>query len=341
MKVIQSQASGSYFLFPQEPAYTNISSLKDWDFDTFATHTNILMDDFVDFLQPYYDVYMHDRCKPFYNLSLAYNTMTGDKKFRFLLITMDDEDRVFVPYKVIQILKTKQIRFFGLPISKNCIKENEEMVFKSLNNLSFSRFVLTSEAIKEEKERLIEYDDYFYTLDDKSSIYKTSKYRSKNYINKLLSDPDVRITFGSTPNTLSFSSLRQAWKDGMLEHGSSVSTVSDKHFTHITASHNVYLRFLCIYHCDSLVSLQVFLCNEKYNYADCLYIHHLWKSANDTQRKILSSIVEIQKYLSWEYLYSRMGITRVYLAGCRPSEHRLLTHKERISDGKIEYYITK
>jgi hypothetical protein len=49
--------------------------------------------------------------------------------------------------------------------------------------------------------------------------------------------------------------------------------------------------------------------------------------------------VEIQKYLSWEHLYNHNGITHVYMAGCRPSEHRLLAHKKRISDGKVEYFI--
>lgn len=328
-----------YSMFPQVPKHTHISALYGLDFRWFATHTNMLTDEYADVLQPYYDEYVRNGCKPFYNLSLAYNTMTDDRKFRFLLVTTDAGDEVFVPYKVIQILKTRQIRFFGFPMSKNKIAYNEKNVFEKLRNLDFTRFVFTSEKTTGKVSRIVEYDDYFYTLDDKTATYGTSRYRSKNYINKLLNDPDVRITFGVTPDNVAFDELRKAWKIGMNERGSFVSTVDDRHFAHITSSHNIDLRYLCVYHRDVLVSLQVFLCNATFQYADCLYIHHLWQSDDEARRKILGNIVEIQKYLSWEHLYNHNGITHVYIAGCRPSEHRLLAHKERISDGKVEYFI--
>lgn len=328
-----------YSLFPHIPTHTHLSALDGLDFRWFASNTNFLTDDYADVLQPYYDEYVRNGRKPFYNLSLAYNTMTDDKKFRFLLVTTEAGDEVFIPYKVIQILKTRQIRFFGFPMSKNKIKYNEKIVFEKLNNLDFTRFVFTSEKITGKVSRIVEYDDYYYTLNDKTAIYGTSRYRSKNYINKLLKDPNVRITFSVMPNNAAFDELRDKWKAGMTERGSFVSIVHDRHFAHITQSHHIDLRYLCIYYRDVLVSLQVFLCNATFQYADCLFIHHLWKSEDETIRKILGNIVEIQKYLSWEYLYNRGGITRIYLAGCRPSEHRLLAHKERISDSKVEYFI--
>jgi hypothetical protein len=180
--------------------------------------------------------------------------------------------------------------------------------------------VFTSEKITSKVNRIVEYDDYFYTLDDKTATYGTSRYRSKNYINKLLNDPDVRITFGVTPDNVAFDELRKAWKTGMTERGSFVSTVEDRHFAHITASHNIDLRFLCIYHRDVLVSLQVFLCNATFQYADCLYIHHLWQSDDEVRRKSLEISLKYKSIFHGN-IYTIITVlhTSIWLVAVRPS----------------------
>ena len=302
----------------------NVMETLDKDFSWFASNPNILNNDYADKVKPFYE----RAGKPFYNLSLDYNTMTKDSKFRFLLID-EGEDKVFAPYKVIQLMKTKQIRFFGFPISEISNKANEQKVFDALKKLPFVKFVF-SEKISG-ASRQTEYDDYFYELDNPK--FATSRYRSKNYINKLLANPDVQIAFTQAPYNAAFQELRKAWKEGMEARGSKVSPVSDRCFTNIINSRNKNLRFISVFYKGKLLSLQVFLLKEAY--ADLLYIHHLWKGE---EKRILSNIVEIQKYLSWKFLFEQ-GVERVYLAGCRPTEHRLLKHKQRTCDGRIEYYL--
>lgn len=328
-------------IIPQVPNTVHFDYIKTLDFARLAQNTNVLDENFSCALKEYYDKYTKKNGKPFYNLSLSYNSIMNDKRFRFLLIDVNDS-RVFIPYKVIQILKTKQIRFFGFPISNNSNKESETLVYDELRKLEFCRFVLSNDShIVRGYKRLVEYDDYYYALKDKRVLYQSSKYRSKNYINKIMRNNDVCITFGVNPNETVFLELRDKWKIGMASNGSFVSSTNDKHFASMLTSRHIDLRFLCIYYKGELLSLQVFLCNSKFQYADCLYIHHLWKAQgdNDVKKRILGNIVEIQKFLSFEYLYKKSGIDRIYLAGCRPSEHRLLAHKERISDDKIEYFI--
>lgn len=294
------------------------------NFRWFASNMNMLNNDYADKIKQFYERID----KPFYNLSLDYNTMTKESKFRFLLISIGD-DKVFAPYKVIQLMKTKQIRFFGFPISESKNESNERKVFEALKKMPFIKFVFTERISG--ASRLPEYDDYLYDLDNPK--FATSRYRSKNYINKLLSNPDVQIAFTESPYNAAFQELRKAWKLGMEARGSKVSTSSDRCFTNIINSRNKNLRFISVFYKDKLLSLQVFLIHEVY--ADLLYIHHLWMGE---EKGILSNIVEIQKYLSWKFLFEQ-GIKRIYLAGCRPTEHRLLKHKQRICDGKIEYYL--
>ena len=335
------------YLFSKEVVRIDDEKLSTLCFDDFKTMANILNDDYSEYLADYYNQYELDGVKPFYNTSLSYNSITHEKKFRFIIVLLND-DEVFVPYKVIQIVKTKQIRFFGFPVSKSRSIVNVKRVFYELSKMDFTRFVFayvdinkTKSVIPNNAERIVEYYDFYYSICGITK-YKTSKYRSKNYINKLFNDDNISISCSSQPNVNSFCELREKWKNGMVERGHIVPSTSDDCFKKIIKSQNSDLRFICIYYKKSLISLQVFLCNEKFGYADCLYILHLWDNESIVPlMRILNNIVEIQKYLSWLFLYENNSgtIKRIYIAGCRPTEKRLLAHKEKMSDGVIEYFI--
>jgi hypothetical protein len=64
-----------------------------------------------------------------------------------------------------------------------------------------------------------------------------------------------------------------------------------------------------------------------------------YEQYDETTDMILKNITKIQNFYAWVFLYKNAGIKTMYLAGCRPSERRLLAHKNNICDGKIEYYI--
>lgn len=346
--------STTVFLFEnvnQQPQFIcDLQELENSDFTFFAKNTNIMNDDFSNSLNPFISKYLLNGIKPFYHLSLKYNTISKSNKFRFIIVKFN-RDIVFVPYKIIQIIKTKQIRFFYFPISINSNKDNSDKVFDILIKKNFVSFVVTESELNDIEirrnylsiKRLFEYDDYFYQLDNKQH-YLTGKYRSKNYINKLLNSQNVKIQFQDicdTKTTNDIFDLRNIWANGMEERGSVISKDSDSLFNFFCRSNDTNIKKILIYFNGTLISLKVFLCDFERCYADCIYIHHFWESDNDEQHKILQNITEIQKWLSWKYLYQDNGIKTVYLAGCRQSEHRLLKHKERICDSKIQYSIIK
>ena len=327
-------------LFKTEPIKVSIKDVKSLDFNWFRTNTNILNDTFKEDLDVFYDIYAERDIKPCFFISSTYNTIANEKKFRFMFVTFEDNDIVFVPYKVIQIMNLKQIRIIYNPVSKNKNIEHEKLVFNVLNDFSFTKFVTTDTTIVE-KTPLLEYNDYYFTLYDKKDKYQSSKYCSKNYINKLFANEDIQIEqdFGAI-NVKRLDSLYNAWKEGATKNGSNITKHSDILYHNIVSSGVKNLYHIIIYYKSEPISSQIFLCNQKYGYCDCLYINHLWDSNNDNVlKRILNNIVEIQKYLCFKYLYKVYDIKSIYLAGCMPDEHRLLKHKERICDSKIEHFL--
>lgn len=234
-------------LFTFKPDLVRFDELRELSFDWFKSNTNTLDDVFKETFAPYYDIYVKRGIKPFYHLSPTYNTVMGDKQFRFILVRFGS-DKVFVPYKVIQILKTKQIRFFNKPVSRDGNTEHENAVFHKLNSLPFVKFALTESERVDGCEPLFEYDDYYFTLDDKTEKYASGKYRSKNYINQIFSNKDVTLEYGYTADAKQLLSLREVWKKGMTENGSVVTKSDGKQFIDLIFSTNKKNTI----HCDIL-----------------------------------------------------------------------------------------
>lgn len=322
-------------LFSTEPTNQSIVWLKNSGFSDFAANSNLLTLDFNDSIEGFLETHFATFGKPFFRLSPFYNSVTHEKKFRFLYICVND-DVVFAIYKVVQIYATKNIRFFGFPISKKNDKETEKIVLDLLRSKPFVSFL--TQEYRDNSQRICMYDDYFYNLDNKTKRYETSKYRSKNYINVIEKNENFSVTFGDSRNVKALEILRQHWAKGKEHRGEHVNA-TDTTFNKIITSNDNDLYFLTVFYKNRAISLQVFFKNDKHHYCDCLYILHLWDACGDeTLQKALNNIVEIQKYLSWKFLYKR-GVNRIYLAGCRESNRKLLAHKERISDGKLEYFI--
>ena len=322
-----------------QPDIVDIQTVKSYVFDDFKNKGYILNEKYLDVLSKYLDLYQNLNGKPFYNLSLSYNTIMNDKHYKFLLVKIDD-DVVFAVYKVIQIVKTKQIRVIGFPVSKNQNTKHQELLTRVFESFDFTKLVTSKKSSG--NIRLIEYDDYYINLEKRKELYETSRFRSKYYINKIEKSDKVKITYSCLIVKKDAVEIRKAWVRGMAKRGSVVSSENSRKFYRLISSSHQNLRFLGIYYKGILISLQVFLLSIDNKYCDCLYIHHLWsdyEQYDETTVMILKNITKIQNFYAWYFLYKNAGINTMYLAGCRPSERRLLAHKDNICDGKIEYYI--
>lgn len=306
-------------------------------FDDFKDNKKINMDNFNEIIS-FFNCCYDGAVKPFYHCNPLYNTITKTNNYQYMVINFEN-DVVFFMYKIIQIVTTKQIRVFDLPISKNNNQYNVKKIINHLNQLSFVKFATQESFIQDEYGinyvgNICEYNDYYFDL---NNLNFNSKFKSSNRINLLENNLNFKVYFTSEINKEDALTLRKQWKEDKLN----VNKTSDNIFEKFLNYSSDDLRYILIYYKNKLISLQCFLINNNLEYADCLYIIHLGRQKNndETLSKILSSLTNIQIFLISKY-FCNTNINYIYLAGCRPTEKKLLQHKKRISSGAIKYYIS-
>lgn len=284
----------------------------------------------------YFKKEYNENYKPFYHLNPIYNTIINNNQFKYIVINFSN-DSVFICYKIIQIMTTKQIRIIGKPISINNCEDNINIIIKKLKSFSFVKILyIAQNEIEGNYQLLPEYNDYYIDL---SKIKFNSYYRSTYGINKILKNKDFEIIVKNGIDSDSVKCLREKWIEGMEQNGSNVTNKSTKDFYKIIEYENKLNINIILCYKNTPISIQNFLINEELNYADCLYTIHLGreKSTDSALFNALSNMVRIQNYLAYITL-KEYNINMIYLAGCRPTEKRLLKHKEQISTGVLKYY---
>lgn len=326
-------------LFEQETSVVALDVLERADFEFFKSGTPLNADhSFV--INGYYGRVYNDASRiPFYHCVPLYNSITNDKKFRFLLVSVGG-DTVFVAYKIIQILKTRQIRVFDTPISAMGKAASERAVADALSALPFVRFAFSTNVVSDADlrgtERLLEYDNYYYTR--RSFFDGLPTWKLNKYGIRLVENGDFRVTTERIPVRDALK-IRADFNRYLSDNGHKIAKNDDSVYNLIMSSGCERIRTLAMYYKGEIVYLRVMMVYEELGVAYALY--DMQTRYYDRTDKILDKVlshnmVEKIKYFTFT---SFPHIDVVYILGCRPSEHRLLAHKEMICDGKIEYYI--
>jgi len=326
-------------LFDNETSVVALDVLKRADFEFFKGGT-LLDADHSFVINGYYGRVYNDASRvPFYHCMPSYNTITNDKKFRFLLVSTGD-DTVFFAYKIIQILKTKQIRVFDKPISSLGKAVSEQAVMDVLSSLTFVRFAFSTnivfDADLKDTERLVEYDNYYYTR--RSFFDGLPTWKLNKYGIRLVNDGDFLVTTKRIPMRDALK-IRADFNRYLSDNGHKIAKNDDAVYRLIISSACKRIRTLAIYYKGEIVYLRVMMVYEELGVAYALYDMQTryYDKTDKVLDKVLShNMVEKIKYFTFTS-FPRIDV--VYILGCRPTEHRLLAHKEMICDGKIEYYI--
>ena len=331
------------FLFGNDYVSWTLDELSNAGFELFKT-ANTLSDDYGVTIDEFYGKLYHGQHNiPFYHCLPTLNSIVREKKFMFSVVTIGD-DEIFFAYKVIQILKTRQIRVFDIPVSRNGIYANIENVIKLLSCKPFVRFCFISNylqmyarVVNGQAQRLVEYDNYYYTNDLCKGITNREK---KNYGIRLLeNNDDFVVSLNERMKLRDLQSIRNDFNEYLLQRGSSVNKKDDDEFYDICILPNNKINIITIRYKGVLVHINVLYVVKKMNVAYSLYdisLHDYDMTDTKLKKAIEHNMTEKIKYYT-SLLLPEVSV--VYILGCRPSEHRLLAHKERISDGKVEYFI--
>lgn len=331
------------FLFGNDYVCWTLNELSNADFEKFKS-VNILNDDYEESIRMFYSkLYDGQHNVPFYHCLPTLNGITGEKKFKFVVVAVGD-DRIFFAYKVIQILKTRQIRVFDIPVSLRGNQENVENVISLLACKQYIRFCFIGKHIplyknitNRQAQRVVEYDNYYYTNCLSEHITNREK---KNYGIRLLeNNDDFAVSLNEMVSLRDLQGIRDDFNEYLRKRGSSVNKKDDCDFYNICCATNNKISVITIRHKGVIIHINVLYVVEELNIAYSLYdisIHDYDKEDKMLKKAIEHNMTEKIKYYTSLFLPQ---IKVVYVLGCRPSEHRLLAHKERISDGKVEYFI--
>lgn len=83
-----------------------------------------------------------------YTANIVVNDLITQNKYKYVVIEMEDEDKVFLELKLIQLHKTRQLRLVNVPISLNKNDDNVVKVIKHLETLSYIKGTIKYEDLK-------------------------------------------------------------------------------------------------------------------------------------------------------------------------------------------------
>lgn len=327
-------------LFKQLNNSILIDCIANLDFNFFKQCPSIV-DENKELISSYYKL-EYKTIPQFYHAIPLYNDISEDLNYKFAIISVNN-DEVFISFNIIQIVKTQQIRLIGNPISKCKNSDNELLVLCQLLKLPFIKLAVSEDNAFSNLsyKRLTYYDDYY--IDVSNKVF-TSKYRSKYGINKIINLDAFRIDiFSDSKDTEKLQLLCDSWECGMANCNHAISPKSHNVFMKFLNSSNKNIIKIVLYYLEQPISLQIVLVDPITSFQYLLYINHIGRNKIDdvALKTVAGSMTEIQIWLLW---YSKnLGIFNsdlFFIAGCRPKESRLLTHKKRISDGVIKYLLS-
>ena len=315
----------------------------DLSFESFKYCRFLNMTNYKEIIE-FYKLQYNENFSPFYHTLPAYNSICGDSRFRYRLFTINN-DRVFVAFEIVQIVTTKQIRIIGYPISETENTDNEKLILLKLLELDFVRVAMAEKLFGDlSYDRCFTYDDYFIDL---SQYNFNCKFKSKYGITKLLKNSDFEIHLFVGNDSSKFVpklvQLYDTWEFGMDMDGHEVSSENRKTFIKFLLSDRTEVVKIILCYKNIPISLQLLLIDPVLKVQDLLYIVHWGRRGIDAPdvKTIFNSLSEIQVYLLKYALDKQVLLNNiVYIAGCRPTEKRLLKHKQNISTGCITYGIS-
>lgn len=326
-------------LFGNQLTQWTLDDLRKADFEYFKKFGYYLNYDHIETIDKFYGIcYSSYEKVQFYHCLPLLNTIVSNHEYRFILVNVKD-DVLFLAYKVIQIMTTKQIRIFDIPISQKISCENVQEVINVLKDKGFLRFAVQKDFLEYYKgfkiEKLESYNNYFYSFSKLKSLpnKKLKGWRIKS----LVENKDFSFGLYDCIDIDAVRELREDFNIYLIERGSKPSPKDDKEFYRLATQKSGRKKVMPIYYKGILISITVFMIYQ--NVAYNLYqIERKHYDLNDT---VLSKMLKYNMEEKTKYIAFKLfgDIERIYILGAMPSEKRLLAHKERTSDGKIEYFI--
>lgn len=331
-------------IFKNEVIPISLEEINMYTFDDFKTKGYLLNSDYEEIIMKFYNkVYINEFTIPFYHCLPTLNSLTNEKKFKFMIV-QSGNDSIFVVYKVIQIIKTKQIRFFDIPISLNDIAENQYKLIENLSKKNFVRFCYSSPFISwfnaAYANRCGEYDNYC-----KNREWFTTncnkRWQRVRGVRDVLKNDDFRVVLSHVMVIEDARNVRKNFNKYIENRGGKVSKADDDEFYNIVknARHNDKIVFLSMYYKDEIIGVRILFIIRELGVAYGLYNIHIRQDKYED--RALEKVLKFEFIQNMDFfVFDKIPyIKRLYVLGYTPSEKRLAKHKANIYKDCLKYYL--
>ena len=259
-----------------------------------------------------------------YNMLPDYCKLVNEYRMRFVIVRFNDGDEVGFCFKVIQIIKTKQIKLFEIPFSKNHNDQNVKLVIQHLYQHLKAQFVLLSNIYSSceiDKENCNYYYNYSYY---KARI--TPKYRRSHQLKR----------YESNFNLVLLDSLDETTKSQFLEihtkwYSLKKNPASPKSFLNALKIKSKNIKYYIGYLNNVPCVCGIYL-KTKFG------IYIIFEYSLDRLNILYDTIIIYTSKILTEQLYPIYDDINIYKLGARKTEKGLLEYKERTSKDKIIAY---
>lgn len=260
-----------------------------------------------------------------YNMLPDYCKLVNEYRMRYIEIEFEDDVVGFV-FKVVQIIKTKQIRLFEVPFSLNNNNNNIKIVITHLYNMLQNNCIILSSLYK---IGILDIDNCNFYYNYNYYINRvTNKYRRQHRFSRYENNFTLQIlTTLDKDNEVIFMNIYNKW------HELKNNAASPKSFLHALKQKNKQNKYL--YYIGTLNNISC-ICGigiiTKYG----LYI--IFEYSLDRTNILYDNIVIYTSKILSEQLYKQFNLYNIYKLGARKNDKGLINFKKRTSEDKINIY---
>lgn len=327
-------------LFFEEPKI-DLNTLNEMSFNDWKTlGKKIRMENFNE-IYSFYELEYSNENPPYYHCFPEYNELSNTNNHKYIIVEQDN-DQVFIAYKIIQIMGNNLIKIYDKPISKLGNKQLEQDIINVLMTKNFFKFTYKEKYSYLYGEGELSYPDCdnYYNYDIMKDKY-TNKYMKKHLFYRF-NEPEFRVEFTNSVNIEQSVKLRQQWEDcknngkgeNVFAYGNSKGY---KKFLEFINGRNDF-NILNIYYRDELILQYVYLIyeNSYINLFRATLSRTVHETGDDTW--VQNTFSRLDSFAVYYTLNNVKDIKYIYYAGCAPSNKSLFEYKKAHSNGCVTYY---
>lgn len=162
-----------------------------------------------------------------YSANLVVSDLVTQNKFKFVVVEMEDGDKVFMELNLIQLYKTKQLRLVNVPISLNNNDNNIKKVVDVLHKIPYIKASIKEKDLRHFEnwniEKRKERTDHYSNLENWKVKCNNNKWITKRRIKWTLNDDNFVFGEATSDDVENMKKFFDSWAEYKENKGETVT----------------------------------------------------------------------------------------------------------------------